>query len=78
MTDRMIEGPFKDLPAEVIDRDPETGELTVLVSIFGRVTPVRIPPEALGGDGGDGAGDREPRAPHPIGGNMAAAVDPDA
>ena len=75
MAERIVEGPFKDFLAEVIDIDPDTGEITALVDVFGHQTPVRIPPSGLGG--GEEAGVREPRRPSPSGGELAAAVEPD-
>jgi len=75
MTERIVEGPFKDFLAEATDIDPDTGEVTALVDVFGRPTPVRIPPSGLGG--GEEAGVRQPRRPTPSGGELAAAVEPD-
>ena len=41
-TVRIIDGPFKDLEGKVDSLDPERGKIKVLVSIFGRETPVEL------------------------------------
>jgi transcriptional antiterminator NusG len=41
-TVRIIDGPFKDLEGKVDSLDPERGKIKVLVSMFGRETPVEL------------------------------------
>jgi transcriptional antiterminator NusG len=38
----VLSGPFKDFEGEVIEVSPERGKLKVLLSIFGRDTPVEL------------------------------------
>ncbi len=38
----VIDGPFETLPATISEISPESGKLKVLVSIFGRETPVEL------------------------------------
>ena len=37
-----MEGPFETLPATISEINPDTQKLKVLVSIFGRETPVEL------------------------------------
>jgi transcriptional antiterminator NusG len=39
---RIIDGPFKNLDGKVIDIDQERGKVKVLISMFGRETPVEL------------------------------------
>jgi transcription termination/antitermination protein NusG len=39
---RIISGPFRDLPGTVEEVNPEMHMLKVIVSIFGRATPVEL------------------------------------
>jgi transcriptional antiterminator NusG len=39
---RIADGPFKDLEGKVNDVDRERGKIKVLVSMFGRETPVEL------------------------------------
>jgi transcriptional antiterminator NusG len=39
---KIIDGPFKDFDGKVSDIDPERGKIKVLVSVFGRETPVEL------------------------------------
>ena len=39
---RITEGPFENLDGRVSEVDPARGEVTVLVSMFGRDTPVKL------------------------------------
>jgi len=39
---RIADGPFKDLEGKVVDIDQERGKVKVLVSMFGRETPVEL------------------------------------
>ncbi|MFQ3679567.1 MAG: transcription termination/antitermination protein NusG [Pseudanabaenaceae cyanobacterium] len=39
---KVLSGPFKDFPGEVIEISPERGKLKALLSIFGRDTPVEL------------------------------------
>ena len=39
---RVIEGPFANFNGTVDDVNPEKGKMRVLVSIFGRATPVEL------------------------------------
>ena len=39
---RIADGPFKDLEGKVNDIDRERGKIKVLVSMFGRETPVEL------------------------------------
>jgi transcriptional antiterminator NusG len=39
---RLIEGPFKDMEGKVDEVDGERGKLRVLVSLFGRDTPLEV------------------------------------
>jgi transcription termination/antitermination protein NusG len=41
---RIIDGPFKEMEGRVDDIDEERGKIKVLVSIFGRETPVELDP----------------------------------
>ncbi len=41
-TVKVIEGPFKGFPAEVKEVDEEHGRLHLMISIFGRPTPIEI------------------------------------
>jgi transcriptional antiterminator NusG len=38
----IVEGPFADFTGEITDIDKENEEVTVMVKIFGRETPVRL------------------------------------
>ena len=38
----IVDGPFKDLEGKVGDVDQERGKVKVLVSMFGRETPVEL------------------------------------
>jgi transcriptional antiterminator NusG len=38
----VMEGPFETLPATISEINPDTQKLKVLVSIFGRETPVEL------------------------------------
>jgi len=38
----VMEGPFETLPATISEINPESQKLKVLVSIFGRETPVEL------------------------------------
>jgi transcriptional antiterminator NusG len=38
----IVDGPFKDLDGKVAEIDQEKGKLRVLVSMFGRETPVEL------------------------------------
>jgi hypothetical protein len=74
---RVLEGPFQDFTGELIESDEDDGTVVVLVDVFGRQTPIRLPRQDLGDEGGDSSGDREPRDRPPSSGEMAAAVEPD-
>ncbi len=39
---KIIDGPFKDFDGKVNDIDPDRGKIKVLVSVFGRETPVEL------------------------------------
>ena len=39
---KIIDGPFKDFDGKVSNIDPEKGKIKVLVSVFGRETPVEL------------------------------------
>jgi len=39
---KVIDGPFKDFDAKVNEVDEERGKIKVLVSMFGRETPVEL------------------------------------
>jgi transcriptional antiterminator NusG len=39
---KIIDGPFKDFDGKVSNIDPERGKIKVLVSVFGRETPVEL------------------------------------
>ena len=39
---RIVDGPFKNLDGKVIDVDQERGKVKVLISMFGRETPVEL------------------------------------
>jgi transcriptional antiterminator NusG len=39
---KIVDGPFKDLEGKVGDVDTERGKIKVLVSMFGRETPVEL------------------------------------
>ena len=39
---KIIDGPFKDFDGKVSDIDPDRGKIKVLVSVFGRETPVEL------------------------------------
>jgi transcriptional antiterminator NusG len=39
---KITDGPFKDMEAMVSEIDQEKGKIKVLVSIFGRETPVEV------------------------------------
>lgn len=39
---RITDGPFKDFEGSVEEISPEQGKLTVMVSVFGRSTPVQL------------------------------------
>ena len=39
---KIIDGPFKDFDGKVSDIDPDKGKIKVLVSVFGRETPVEL------------------------------------
>jgi len=39
---KIVDGPFKDFDGKVDDVDEEKGKVKVLVSIFGRETPVEL------------------------------------
>lgn len=39
---RIVDGPFKNLDGKVIDVDQERGKIKVLISMFGRETPVEL------------------------------------
>jgi len=39
---RIADGPFKELEGKVSDVDRERGKIKVLVSMFGRETPVEL------------------------------------
>ena len=39
---RVIDGPFKDFVGEIREINTDKGQLTVLLSIFGRETPVQL------------------------------------
>ena len=41
---RITDGPFKDMEGRVSDVDEERGKIKILVSIFGRETPVELDP----------------------------------
>jgi transcriptional antiterminator NusG len=41
---RIIDGPFKDLEGKIADVDEVRGKVKVLVSMFGRETPVELDP----------------------------------
>ena len=41
---RIIDGPFKEMEGRVDDVDEERGKIKVLVSLFGRETPVELDP----------------------------------
>ena len=41
---RIIDGPFRDMEGRVSDVDEERGKIKVLISIFGRETPVELDP----------------------------------
>jgi transcriptional antiterminator NusG len=41
-TVRIVDGPFKDLEGKVNNVDNERGKIKVLVSMFGRETPVEL------------------------------------
>jgi transcriptional antiterminator NusG len=41
-TVRIVDGPFKDLEGKVNSVDQERGKVKVLVSMFGRETPVEL------------------------------------
>ena len=59
----VMDGPFATLPASISEIMPEQAKLKVLVSIFGRETPVELsfsedPESRAGDDGRDGARQR--------------------
>jgi len=39
---RIVDGPFKNLDGKIIDIDQERGKVKVLISMFGRETPVEL------------------------------------
>jgi transcriptional antiterminator NusG len=39
---KIIDGPFKDFDGKIAEVDAERGRVKVLVSIFGRETPVEL------------------------------------
>ena len=39
---RIMDGPFKDYEGKVSETDDEKGKVKVLVSIFGRETPIEL------------------------------------
>jgi transcriptional antiterminator NusG len=39
---KVIDGPFQDFTGRVEEVKPEKGKLRVLISIFGRATPVEL------------------------------------
>ncbi len=41
-TVKITDGPFADLDGQVSELDPERGQITVLIPMFGRETPVRL------------------------------------
>ena len=39
---RIVDGPFKNMEGKVVEVDQEKGKIKVLVSMFGRETPVNL------------------------------------